>query len=270
MEAVLPLLFPGFYPRRTMPTLPKHILLSDVDDTLLGDDPATERFAAFVESNREKLAFVMNSSRFVASQKRSLQETALPEPDLLIGGMGTEIKLPAGGSRLPGAQKLADAWKAKHAAGWDVVKVVGVLDRFPGIEPQPEENQSAFKQSRYLRGASEEDVAALRGELADVGLDARVTYSSDRDLDVTPAGADKSTAVRFVLDSLGYADADAAVAGDSGNDRAMLTCGARAIVVANHRPELAGLEGKNVFRASKGHADGVVEGLLHWFPDLRP
>ncbi len=253
---------------RRMPASPTYILLSDVDDTLLGDDAATKRFAEFIENHRERLAFVMNSSRFVASQKLSLRDTDLPAPDLLIGGMGTEIVLPSGGSRFADAQKLSDQWKAKHLAGWDVVKVVGVLDRFPGVEPQPEENQSGLKQSRYLRDASEEDIAALRGELADVGQDVRVTYSSSRDLDVTPAGADKSTAVRFVIDALGYADDHAAVAGDSGNDRAMLTCGARGIVVANHRPELADLTGDRIFRATKDHADGVVEGLRHWFPDL--
>ncbi|BAM02861.1 HAD-IIB family hydrolase [Phycisphaera mikurensis] len=251
-----------------MPDAPPYILLSDVDDTLLGDDAATRRFADFVESRRDRLAFVMNSSRFVASQLRSLEETALPGPDLLIGGMGTEIALPPGGSRLPDAQAHADIWRAKHLAGWDVVKVVGVLDRFPGVEPQPEANQSDLKQSRYLRDASEEDLAALRGELADVGQDVRVTYSSARDLDVTPAGADKSTAVRFVMKSFGYDDGHAAVAGDSGNDRAMLTCGAWGIVVANHRPELADLAGERIHRAAAGHADGVIEGLKRWFPEL--
>lgn len=251
-----------------MPDAPPYLLLSDVDDTLLGNDAATERFAGFVEERREKLAFVMNSSRFVASQRRSLEETALPEPDLLIGGMGTELALPAGGSRLPDAPAYADAWRAKHLAGWDVVKVVGVLDRFPGIEPQPAENQSDLKQSRYLRDATEEDVATLRGELADVGQDVRVTYSSSRDLDVTPAGADKSTAVRFVMKSFGYDDDHAAVSGDSGNDRAMLTCGAYGIVVANHRPELADLAGERIHRAEAGYADGVIEGLKRWFPEL--
>ena len=252
-----------------MPTAPTYLLLSDVDDTLLGNDAATDRFAAFVGRHRDRLAFVMNSSRFVHSQKRSLEETGLPEPDLLIGGMGTEIALPAGGSRLPGVQRHADAWKAKHLGGWDVVKVRGVLDRFPGVEPQPEENQSDLKQSRYLQDASDQDIAALRGELADAGLDVRVTYSSSRDVDVTPAGADKSTAVRFVIDALGFDEDHAAVAGDSGNDRAMLTCGARGIVVANHRPELADLTGDRIFRATKSHADGVIEGLKHWFPALR-
>lgn len=251
-----------------MPSKPEFILLSDVDDTLLGDDAATERFAAFVEARRDRLAFVMNSSRFVASQIESLRTTALPEPDLLIGGMGTQIVPPPGGSRLPGALALADAWTAKHSAGWDVVKVIGVLDRFPGIEPQPEENQSELKQSRYLHGAREEDIAALRAELASAGQRVRVTYSSARDLDVTPAGADKSTAVRFVLDQLGYDDDHAAVSGDSGNDRAMLTGGPLGIVVANHRPELADLCGERIHRAAKNHADGVVEGLQRWFPDL--
>lgn len=251
-----------------MPSPPPHILLSDVDDTLLGDPAATRRFAVFVEANRDRLAFVMNSSRFVASQRESLRTTELPEPDLLIGGMGTEIGLPAGGSRLPDAQAHAEAWKAEHLAGWDVAKVIAVLDRFPGVEPQPAENQSGLKQSRFLPGASDADVSALRGELADAGQNVRVTYSSARDLDVTPAGADKSTAVRYVLDAFGYDDDHAAVSGDSGNDRAMLTCGARGIVVANHRPELSDLRGERIFRASQAHADGVIEGLKHWFPGL--
>lgn len=56
------------------------------------------------------------------------------------------------------------------------------------------------------------------------------------------------------------------VAGDSGNDTAMLTiAGINAILVANHYQEVAHLSSlSHVYTAKNTHALGVLEGLKHW------
>ena len=55
-------------------------------------------------------------------------------------------------------------------------------------------------------------------------------------------------------------------AGDTGNDRAMLTCGVRGVVVANRAPELFVLEERDdpkVYFARGRFAAGVLEGIRH-------
>lgn len=244
--------------------LPTWVLISDVDDTLLGDDSATRRFAAFVKDLREELLFVMNSSRFVDSQLQSVDETPLPTPDLLIGGMGSQIQTfgrTAGRSDL---QEVFDHWTSKNASDQWAERVEEVVSGMPRIEPQPAENQSQFKRSFYLRDAHHKDIDAIADALSAEGFDVELTYSSDRDLDILPRGINKASAASFVATTLGYDTDHVVVSGDSGNDRPMLTAGFRAIVVGNAKSELKDLIGPRIYRADRRYADGVIEGLTHW------
>ena len=71
--------------------------------------------------------------------------------------------------------------------------------------------------------------------------------------------------MRFVAHRWGFPLADVLVAGDSGNDEAMLTLGAKGVVVANHDDEIGHLRGRaHVHFADGHHAWGVLEGVRHY------
>jgi mannosylfructose-6-phosphate phosphatase len=93
---------------------------------------------------------------------------------------------------------------------------------------------------------------------------AEVIYSSNRDLDVIPFGANKGAAATFLATHWNVPRSRVFVAGDSGNDRSLFLQGFRGIVVRNAQPELARLCRPDVHQASATFADGVIEGLNFW------
>ena len=243
------------------------LLISDVDGTLLPPpshpDPAPLRdFAAFYEAKRAagELGLVLSSGRFAASVLESVAATDLPTPDAVIGGVGTEIYLRDERGEFP--EPLAD-WPATFR-DWDAEAVRFALAVLPKLIPQPEEFQSDYKASYYFRRATADDLAAVERRLADAGVAARVVYSSDRDLDVLPAAADKGNAAVFLSEYFGVPPHRVVVAGDSGNDAATFRGEFRAIAVANSLPELLNCDHPHVYRADGVAAAGVLEGVKHW------
>ena len=247
------------------------LLVSDVDGTLLGPDhadPASAAaaglrdFRAFYDDRRARgaLGLALSSGRFAASVLRSVRETDLPVPDAIIGGVGTELFLRDAAGEFP--HPLAD-WPATFA-DWDAEAVRFALAVVPRLVTQPEEFQSDYKASYYLRNAGPGELRDLETRLADAGVAARVVYSSNRDLDVLPAAADKGNAAVFLGEYFGVPPHRTVVAGDSGNDAAMFRGAFRGVAVANALPELANCGHPHLYRARAGAAAGVAEGCRHW------
>ncbi|MEO0966659.1 MAG: HAD-IIB family hydrolase [Planctomycetota bacterium] len=241
---------------------PEWLLISDVDHTVLGSPETTARLAAFVEAHRDRLATCFSSGRFCRSILDSVATTALPTPDLVTGGVGTEIQ-PARDTPLADATRdAADAWTRKLDVRWDPDAARAIAQRFDEITDQPDEQQSRFKQSFFWHDAPPDGLDDLRAALADAGLDAKVVYSSKRDLDVLPAAADKGAAARHLVDHLGYPADRVIVAGDSGNDAAFFDHGFRGVVVQNALPELKAAA-PHAYHATAHEGDGVIEGIRH-------
>lgn len=236
---------------------PEHVVVSDVDGTLLGDDRSLAEFAEWFTFRRARLGLVLASGRFFASVADSVRASDIPPPDAIVGGVGTEIRWYPGGEPLAG-------WEAAMAPDWDAEEVRRALAGAPGLELQPAEFLSEWKVSYYAHDASPEALRAVETRLSRAGVRARLVYSSRRDLDVLPARASKGDAVAFLADSLGLAADRVIVCGDSGNDASMFGRGFRGVVVGNAHPELKEHAGQGVYVSVRPFAGGVLEGLRRW------
>ncbi|MGI9516398.1 MAG: HAD-IIB family hydrolase [Pirellulaceae bacterium] len=233
------------------------LLVSDVDFTLLGNAEHLSRFAKWLDEHRACIQLVLTSGRFIESIVDSVRETALPEPDYIVGGVGTEIQNYGDGTSI-------DAWDSDLAGNWDGDRVRQLLAEFDRLEPQADEFQSEFKVSYFLHEATPQELDSITRFLQEHSIDAELIYSSDRDLDVLPAGCNKGTAAEFLTDHLGYESDDVIVCGDSANDLAMFQFDFHGIVVGNAHPELRALDDPAVYQSPHNYAAGVLDGLEHW------
>ena len=136
------------------------------------------------------------------------------------------------------------------------------------LRVQPEHLLSYYKVSFYGHHLEEVFLGQLVRQLAGVGQDVTVVYSSNRDLDILPAQTNKGGAAAFLARHWGFQREEVIVAGDSGNDLEMFRQGFRGIVVGNAQPELKSLRDPCVYHASEHFAAGVIEGLQHWLDDF--
>lgn len=235
----------------------QHLLVSDVDDTLLGDDAALEQFIAWHEQADAPLRIVYASGRFVASIIESIEQAGLPTPEAIIGGVGSEIR------RYPEGE-LFDEWADQMSPNWNAQHLQQVLAGEPDLERQPEKFQSMYKQSYFLYNASPQRLEELMSKLAAAGIDASFIYSSQRDLDFLPPGVNKGTAAAFLADYWDLTPDNVLVSGNSANDSDLFSQGFLGIVVANAHEELKALAAPRVYVAEQGYAAGVLEGIRHW------
>lgn len=235
--------------------LDRWLFVSDVDDTLLGDDDALADLAAPLRRAGERLIIVYNSSRPCTSLRKTLADiTYLLVPQFLVGGMGTEIEEGVSG------RELVD-YRDKIGQGWQRDKIAALMDEL-GFEAHDPQFQTPLKASYNVP-----DVSSYRRVLRYLeaaGLQAKVVYSSGKNLDIIPSGAGKGRAVEYLRQRLGIKPQRVIVAGDSGNDLDMFVPPFKGIVVANAHPELKKLQGDHIYHAKSTYAAGVLEGLRFW------
>jgi sucrose-6F-phosphate phosphohydrolase len=234
-----------------------YALISDVDDTMLGNDDALLEFARYHRKHARDFALVYASGRMVESLERLIKATHLPWPEAIIAGVGSEIR------RFPGLDPIP-GWHERVPAGWDADRVRATLAGESDLADQPDDAQSSYKVSYYLEDAAPERLHALTGRLRNEGIEADAIYSSGRDLDFLPSGMNKGTAAVHLAKTWQVPPDRVMVAGNSGNDAALFDHGFMGIVVGNAHEELRRLDGPRVYLAREGHARGVLAGVKHW------
>ncbi len=234
--------------------LAKWLFVSDVDDTLLGDDAALQKLmVALAAAPHVTVAY--NSSRPCASLRQSLAENlTLRPPDFLIGALGTEIENGRSGEPVTAySQHLSPGWQRNQ---------VDQLMRGLGFVPHDGRYQTPYKASYDIPGpeAYRQAQDALQAAL----LPAKTIYSMGKNLDVIPQSAGKGAVIQFLHQWLDIPANHVVVAGDSGNDVDMFLAPFRGVVVGNADADLKARQADHIYHAQAAYAAGVLEGLTYW------
>ncbi|MGD2074812.1 MAG: HAD-IIB family hydrolase [Gammaproteobacteria bacterium] len=272
--------------------LDRVLICTDLDRTLLpnGAPPespgARDRFRALTARPEVELAFV--SGRHRALVESAIAEYQLPQPDYVIGDVGSSIY-----AVHDGEWSQWSLWNEVLESDWgtrDGHALIALFDDIELLTPQESEKQGRFKSSYYAPLTA--DVEALQREMQSrldaEGLPSKIIWSIDDNrniglIDVLPRKASKLEAVRFLMKSTGHALNNTLFAGDSGNDLAVLCSEVNAVLVANATDSvreqalrLAAEAGaadslytaRGGFRGMNGnYSAGILEGLAHYIPE---
>ncbi len=244
--------------------LSDHLIVCDIDNTLTGDRDALARLLEWLDVHRNDVAFGVATGRVLKSTLKALKQWQIPQPDVLITAVGSEIYY--------GRNSLVEdvGWRRIVNHRWDRDALADVMSGLPGVRIQPRVDQRPFKLSYFIEPDEAPSIREIRGRIKAAGLQASVIYSHEAYLDLLPSRASKGGALRYLAHRWGLPLDRLLVAGDSGNDAEMLTVGARAVVVGNRSPELEPLRDRpGVYFAESDYAAGVLEGIEHHaFHDL--
>lgn len=267
------------------------LICTDLDRTLLPNGPqpespqARERFATVAARPEVCIAYVTGRDRNLV--EAAIEEYAIPQPDFVIGDVGTSVY-----SVAKGAWALWHSWYDALAAEWqayDGKSLHTLFEGLPQLRPQEDSRQGRFKSSFYTSKSI--DVEQLKSHmiprLREASLSFRIIWSIDENLgvglvDVLPEQASKLHAIQFLMHRLNYANVDTLFAGDSGNDLSVLCSHIPAVLVANATDEVrrqarqlcsSGHTEAALYCAKGGflqmngnYSAGILEGLVHYHP----
>jgi sucrose-phosphate synthase len=240
------------------------LLITDIDNTLIGDDAALMQLKELLADHRGSLGFGIASGRSLELVQQVLDEYGLHDIDVVISSVGAEIYY--------GPEFSPDrGWATQLRSKWKPDRIRAALDKLDFLHLQDRDYaQREFKISYDLAGDITMDEAeSLLHEALDSTESAySLIMSHGAYVDVLPHRASKGKAVRYLSRKWDIPIEQVATAGDSGNDRDMLQGRTAGIVVGNHDRELASLKEharSHRIHFSKGcYAHGIIEGLKHY------
>jgi sucrose-6F-phosphate phosphohydrolase len=223
-----------------------YILISDLDDTLIGNDESLQKLNHIISSVRERFFLVYSSGRFKESMFAVIEENGLLQPDAIISNVGTEIYYS------PQWQE-DNSWEKLIGKDWQKEDIVSLLKKFP-VEPQPYHKR--FTASYYAEDASV--VKEIRKNLKNYKV--QVIHTKGRLLDIIPQKAGKGNAARYLKKKKAL---PTICSGDSENDIDMLTKCDFSILVGNAEERVKNRLSKydKIYQATSEYASGVLEGL---------
>ena len=241
-------------------------------------------------STRPQLRLAYVSGRDKTLVEEAMAKFALPDPDFVIGDVGTTLY-----QIEQGQWWIDNTWQKEIGQDWGdrnhdyITAMLADIDTH-GLRLQPLAKQNRYKVSYYTDAHI--DPRPLKQRIAKRleanGVNSHIIWSRDEAaqrglLDILPRRANKLRAIRFLMALEDIGEAQTVFAGDSGNDLDALTSGLQAILVANAAEDVRqtamahlarqDLEGqlylaRGGFMGLNGnYAAGVLEGLARFFPE---
>ncbi|MGB7344190.1 MAG: HAD-IIB family hydrolase [Pirellulaceae bacterium] len=233
------------------------LIITDLDNTLTGDPESLAEFNEMLREN-ENIGFGIATGRRLDSAMALVEELGLPKPDLIDTDAGTQLHY--------GESLTADhSWRKQIGYAWKPDQIDALLSEVPGIFRQSDEKQSEFKISFEIDFEKSPSIAAIKKQLREAGLRAKVVLSLGMYLDVIPVRGGSDLTMRHLLWKWGFSPDNVLVAGDSGNDAGMLRGRTLGVVVGNYSPELERLRNQpRIYFADGHHARGIIEGIKYY------
>jgi sucrose-phosphate synthase len=248
--------------RMTLPRRPglyrSRALFTDLDQNLLGDKQALEELLQLLRQHQRQVSFGIATGRRIDSALSILRQYQIPQPDVLITGLGTEIHYAPNLTR-------DRAWARHIDHAWSPRAVREILDELPGLQRQEKVHQGTFKISYYIDPGIAPDIQAIKQYLLQHDQTVNVFFSFGQFLDIIPIRASKGLALRWCAEQLGIPLENILAAGGSGADEDMMRGNTMAVVVANrHHEELSVADIERIYFAEHGYAGGIIEAIHHY------
>lgn len=239
----------------------RQYIITDLDGTLI-DGSETDglgELKQWINERQDEVVFGIASGRNMKLTAEAFETYDLPAPDILICSAGSEIYYTR--NFIPD-----NGWESHIDYQWKRSELEKTLSKFPGIHLQEANAQRKFKLSYYVgEKFNEDDMANLYKFLDDHKLRAKILLTENKFLDLLPFRASKGNAVRYLSYKWKVPLEDFITAGNSGNDKDMLTGKIKGIVVANYSPELEQLKkNKFIYFTKYPLSRGVLEGIVHY------
>ncbi len=238
-----------------------YLLMSDIDNTITGNDEAINDFTSLLQKNSESLGFGVATGRSIESAKRILEAHSIFDVDIYITSVGSEIYY--GQSLLPDK-----GWAAHIRRRWYKDRIIETLRNVEFLTLQAEDGGiREYKVSYDIEVGA--DILKIKSEVKNRLLEAKcphnAIYSHDSFLDILPYRANKGLALKYIAWKWKLDPSTVISAGDSGNDADMLIKPFKGIVVANREQSLDRIAKKrHIYLAKDSHAKGLIEGLIHY------
>lgn len=235
----------------------KKLMITDIDNTLIGDSNSLYLLLEILDSKRRELAWGVATGRSLELTLEAMTEFDIPMPDILICSVGTEMYY---GPDL----RMDKGWQRHISHLWKPERIKKTLEEFEWLVFQEAEGQRSHKISYYLENTGSR-LDQINEALAENKLRCQVIYSHGQFLDILPYRASKGKAVNYLQYKYEFLPRYVMVAGDSGNDADMLQGKTRGLIVGNHSEELEFLKNSPRIYFSQGeYAAGIIEGLQHY------
>jgi sucrose-6-phosphatase len=235
----------------------RYLLVTDLDNTLVGDPSATLRLNRWIVQRRDRLALAYATGRSYPSARQLKKQADLLEPDYWITGVGSEIYH---------QNEIDTYWADQISPGWDWETVWSIAMSFTELSPQISDNQNAWKAS-FTLAPSEAPwlIPKLQTLFHQADLPAQLIYSGGEHLDILPQESGKGLAASYIRQKLNIAPQRTLACGDSGNDLTLFEQSTLGILVGNSQPDLLAWyethRQPRLYLAQAAYAAGIWEGL---------
>lgn len=235
------------------------LIVTDIDNTLLGEENSFRELSNIISSTNIKLGFAVATGRTVDSTIDILNKNGVAIPDVIISSVGSEIYYNFKEDLI-----LSKGWDAHISYQWQRDKIENLLMDVDFLQPQEDFTQRKYKLSYFMED-NPDYLQRLKNILTKNGLKANIIFSHGQFLDILPYRASKGKAIRYLAYRWNIPHENILVAGDSGNDEEMLKGELLGVVVANYSKELEKLRGgKRIYFAKRKYAGGIIDGLNHY------